>query len=163
MGTCIIYFYLQGFPKECIEAAQVDGAEEFSIFLRIVLPNMRGIIAILTIYTFSESWNLIDQAVVFIKNNYQLPLSMYLSDILQENMGVISSGSIVYMIPPTLLFIICLLPEERGETRMKHLFTRFCNGFLALALFIGTVDVSMMSRLIFHQPPVPEELLNRVN
>lgn len=70
---------------------------------------MRGIIAILTIYTFSESWNLIDQAVVFIKNNYQLPLSMYLSDILQENMGVISSGSIVYMIPPTLLFIICLL------------------------------------------------------
>ena len=109
MGTCIIYFYLQGFPKECIEAAQVDGAEEFSIFLRIVLPNMRGIIAILTIYTFSESWNLIDQAVVFIKNNYQLPLSMYLSDILQENMGVISSGSIVYMIPPTLLFIICLL------------------------------------------------------
>ena len=46
---------------------------------------------------------------------------------------------------------------------MKHLFTRCCNGFLALALFIGTVDVSMMSRLIFHQPPVPEELLNRVN
>lgn len=46
---------------------------------------------------------------------------------------------------------------------MKQLFTRFCNGFLALALFIGTIDVSMMSRREFHQPPVPEELLNRVN
>ena len=46
---------------------------------------------------------------------------------------------------------------------MKHLFTRFCNGFLALALLIGTVDVSMMSRGNFHQPPVPEELLHRVN
>ena len=46
---------------------------------------------------------------------------------------------------------------------MKHLFTRFCNGFLALALLIGTIDVSMNSRNEFHQPPVPEELLNRVN
>ena len=46
---------------------------------------------------------------------------------------------------------------------MKHVFTRFCNGFLALALLIGTVDVSMMSRWDFYQPPVPEELLHRVN
>lgn len=46
---------------------------------------------------------------------------------------------------------------------MKHVFTRFCNSFLALALLIGTVDVSMMSRLDFYQPPVPEELLHRVN
>ena len=46
---------------------------------------------------------------------------------------------------------------------MKHVFARFCNGFLALALFIGTVDVSMMSRWGFYQPPVPEELLHRIN
>ena len=44
---------------------------------------------------------------------------------------------------------------------MKRLFTRFCNGFLALALLAGTIDVSMMSRNIFYQPPVPEALLKK--
>lgn len=44
---------------------------------------------------------------------------------------------------------------------MKKLFTRFCNGFLALALLVGSVDVSMMSRFDFYQPPVPEALLKK--
>ena len=44
---------------------------------------------------------------------------------------------------------------------MKKLFTRFCNCFLAFALLIGTVDVAMMSRIDFYQPPVPEALLNK--
>lgn len=42
---------------------------------------------------------------------------------------------------------------------MKKIFARFCNGFLALALLVGTIDVSMMSREVFYQPPVPEALL----
>jgi len=44
---------------------------------------------------------------------------------------------------------------------MKKIFARFCNGFLALALLIGTIDVSMMSRFEFYQPPVPEALLKK--
>jgi cyclic lactone autoinducer peptide len=44
---------------------------------------------------------------------------------------------------------------------MKKLFTRFCNGFLALALLVGSVDVSMMTREVFYQPPVPEALLKK--
>ena len=44
---------------------------------------------------------------------------------------------------------------------MKQLFARFCNGFLALALLVGTIDVSMMSRFDFYQPPVHEALLKK--
>lgn len=44
---------------------------------------------------------------------------------------------------------------------MKKLFYRCCNAFLALAFVVGNVDVSMMSRDGFYQPPVPEQLLNR--
>lgn len=42
---------------------------------------------------------------------------------------------------------------------MKKLFYCCCNTFLALAFMVGTVDVSMMTRQEFYQPPVPEKLL----
>lgn len=44
---------------------------------------------------------------------------------------------------------------------MKKLIYRCCNLFLALAVFVGTVDVSMISREDFYQPPVPEQLLRK--
>lgn len=42
---------------------------------------------------------------------------------------------------------------------MKKLFYRCCNAFLALAFVVGNVDVSLMSRQQYYQPPVPDKLL----
>lgn len=42
---------------------------------------------------------------------------------------------------------------------MKKLFYLCCNTFLALAFMVGNMDVSLVSRVDFHQPPVPEKLL----
>lgn len=42
---------------------------------------------------------------------------------------------------------------------MKKILNRCFSAFLSLAFLIGTIDVSMLSRNDFHQPPVPEQLL----
>lgn len=44
---------------------------------------------------------------------------------------------------------------------MKKLFYSCCNAFLTLAVLIGSLDLSVMSRDDFYQPPVPEQLLNK--
>lgn len=44
---------------------------------------------------------------------------------------------------------------------MKRIFNRCISAFLSLAFLIGTIDVSMMTRKDFYQPPVPEQLLKR--
>lgn len=44
---------------------------------------------------------------------------------------------------------------------MKRILNRCISVFLGLAFLIGTVDVSMMTRENFYQPPVPEQLLKR--
>lgn len=41
---------------------------------------------------------------------------------------------------------------------MKKVLLGLCNSFLALAVVVGQIDVSMISREDFHQPPVPEQL-----
>ena len=115
IGVYIIRLQLQGFPRECIEAAQLDGADEIHILFKIVSPNIKASIVILAIYIFSEFWNIVDQAVVFIKSVHLLPLSVYLSNMLLEDIGIISSGSIIYMLPPCLMFVACLLWANQSK------------------------------------------------
>ena len=109
VGVFIVRLQMQGFPQECIEAAQLSGAGEFCIFRKVLLPNIKGAVAVLVVYTFAEYWNIVDQAVVFISNQNRFPLSVFLSHILQTDMGVLSAGSVVYLVPACLVFGICLL------------------------------------------------------
>lgn len=109
VGAFIVHLQMQGFPQECIEAAQISGAGELCIFRRILLPNVKGAVAVLVIYTFAEYWNIVDQAVVFISNQNCFPLSVFLSHMLQRDMGILSAGSVVYLLPACLVFGICLL------------------------------------------------------
>ena len=60
MSVFIIFFMRQNFkmfPTEIMEAARVDGASEFSIFLRIVTPSMQATYASAAIYLFLGQWN----------------------------------------------------------------------------------------------------------
>ena len=49
--------YLLTFPSEYLDASRVDGLGEFSIFLRIVLPNSTPVIATLGILSFRNQWD----------------------------------------------------------------------------------------------------------
>ena len=49
--------FMVSIPDELIEAARLDGAGEFTIFRKIVLPLSGPVIAVLTIFTFMWRWN----------------------------------------------------------------------------------------------------------
>ena len=53
-----MYSYMQSsLPMELVEAARIDGCNEFKIFNRIVLPIMKPAIAVLAIFAFVTAWN----------------------------------------------------------------------------------------------------------
>lgn len=104
LGVFIVRLQLKGFPKECIEAAQNAGANHWQTFRHIVLPNLKSSIAILGIITFAEYWNVVDQAIVFIKGQYNKPLSVHLSHIAQGDLGMFFAISCFYMIPVLIIF-----------------------------------------------------------
>ena len=56
-GIFMVRQFMVSIPDELIEAARLDGAGEFAIFLRIVLPLSKPIIAVLVIFTFMWRWN----------------------------------------------------------------------------------------------------------
>lgn len=105
-GVFWIRQQLKGFPGECIEAAQMCGASEWTIFRHIVLPNLKPAISTLVVLTFAEYWNVVDQALVFIKSPYKEPLSTYLSRIIEGNLVLFFAVSCFYLIPPLIIFLI---------------------------------------------------------
>lgn len=106
IGVFIIRLQLKGFPKECIESAQNCGATHFQVFKHIVLPNIKPSITVLLILIFTEYWNVIEQGLVLIKNSELNPLSIYLSQIVEENLGVFFAASCLYLVPVFLIFLL---------------------------------------------------------
>lgn len=56
----LIFFFrqaLRGFPYEMIEAARIDGASEFKIFVSMVIPSMKATYAAASIVAFMTAWN----------------------------------------------------------------------------------------------------------
>jgi alpha-1,4-digalacturonate transport system permease protein len=56
-GIFMVRQFMVGIPDELLEAARLDGASEFEIFTKVVLPLSRPIIAVLIIFTFMWRWN----------------------------------------------------------------------------------------------------------
>ena len=81
-----ITFFRTTIPPELIEAARIDGANDFRTFLSIVLPLARPIIAVLALfYAVNTHWNSYFQALIYLKDQELFPLQLVLREILIQN------------------------------------------------------------------------------
>jgi alpha-1,4-digalacturonate transport system permease protein len=56
-GLFLARQYIKNIPDSLLEAARIDGAGEFKIFMKVILPNIKPLIAVLVIFTFMWRWN----------------------------------------------------------------------------------------------------------
>lgn len=103
MGVFLLRQYMKNIPYAYIEAAKIDGAGHGRIFISILLPLMKPGIAAMVMLTLLDYWNLVDQAVVFIKDSEAQPLSIFLAQINNGDSGLAFAGSCFYAIPVLLV------------------------------------------------------------
>jgi multiple sugar transport system permease protein/alpha-1,4-digalacturonate transport system permease protein len=79
-GIFMVRQFMVSIPDELIEAARLDGASELRIFLRVVLPLSKPIVAVLVIFTFMWRWNDFAWPLVVLtdQQNFTLPLGLNL-------------------------------------------------------------------------------------
>ena len=104
-GIFLITQVFTAFPKETIEAAKVDGAGHLTILFKIVIPNCKGGIASLAILCFIDNWNMVEQPLFFLRDFRQYPMSVFLSLINTENLGVAFACAVLAMTPVLLLYL----------------------------------------------------------
>ena len=94
-------------PRDLIEAARVDGASNFRIFLRIVLPLSVPALASFAIFQFLWVWNDLLMALIFVQESALLPLTVRITQT-QSTYGVewhlLSAGAFVLMAVPLVVF-----------------------------------------------------------
>ncbi len=107
-GLFMVRQFMVSLPDELIEAARLDGASEFQIFRKVILPLSGPVIAVLTIFTFMWRWNDFAWPLVVLqdKSSYTVPLGLNLmkGQYFTDWTGVMSM-SLVSIIPILLVFI----------------------------------------------------------
>ena len=95
-----------GIPHELLEAARIDGASEWAIFSKIVLPLGMPAIASLLIFQFLWTWNDLLVGLVFTDQS-SAPITVFIRDQLRQfssNLDVIAPAAFVSMIVPLIVF-----------------------------------------------------------
>ena len=93
-------------PSELLEAARLDGASEFRIFLTVIVPLGIPAIASLAIFQFLWTWNDMLVALIF-SNSQSQPLTVAIQSQLRQfgaNIDVLSTGAFISMIIPLIVF-----------------------------------------------------------
>ncbi len=99
--------FYTGIPKDLLEAARIDGANEWMMFRRIVLPLGKPALASLAIFQFLWVWNDLLVSLVFLGSNAHVPLTVAIFSQIRQfgsNIGLISTASFISMIIPLGVF-----------------------------------------------------------
>lgn len=92
-------------PSSYLEAAKLDGANEFQILFRICLPLCKGALVSIGMLVFIDYWNMVEQPLILMKESDMHPLSVFLSQINTGDVGLAFAVGTVYMIPTVLMFL----------------------------------------------------------
>jgi hypothetical protein len=109
LGVFLMRQFMMGLPDELIEAARIDGAGEWRIFSRVIMPLCGPALATLGILTFLSSWNnfLWPLVVAQSEDKYTLPVALALYSVGQNatRYGLLLAGSVVIILPVIALFV----------------------------------------------------------
>ena len=100
-------FYLS-IPEELLEAARIDGLNEYGIYYRIVLPLSKPSLATLTIFSFVTIWNDFMGPMIYFNTTglktIQLGIRMFIGQYSTEY-GLIMAASVIALIPVFVIFL----------------------------------------------------------
>ncbi len=95
-----ITYFRTTMPGELLEAARIDGCDDFTFIGKVVLPLSKPILAVITLFYAVEHWNSFFDAMIYLKTESLRPLQIVLREILVQNQ--ISMDMIASMDPESL-------------------------------------------------------------
>ncbi len=101
--------FMNDIPNELLEAARIDGATEFQIFSRVVVPNVRPLISVLVIFTVMWRWNDLQWPLIMLSSDKYFTVQLGLSNLngaQYVNWNDIMSASLISIIPVLIIFLI---------------------------------------------------------
>jgi len=109
IGVFLARQYLLSIPDEILDAARVDGASEWVVFWRVVLPISTPVMAVLGILFFTTAWNDFIWPLVVMTEDNKFPVALGLPTLLgpySQEYGAVMAGSFLSTLPIIIVFLI---------------------------------------------------------
>jgi multiple sugar transport system permease protein len=108
-GIFLLRQYMQSIPDDLLDAARIDGASEFKIFWKVVLPLCRPALAAMFIFTFTYAWEDFLWPLIITSNPdlYTAPLGLALFVTRNRtSWDMLMAGSVIATLPMVLVFMV---------------------------------------------------------
>uniref|UniRef100_A0A7V2ZKJ6 Carbohydrate ABC transporter permease n=1 Tax=Ignavibacterium album TaxID=591197 RepID=A0A7V2ZKJ6_9BACT len=107
-GIFLIRQYCISIPDSLIEAARIDGANDFLIYRKIILPLLTPVLATLAIFTFLGTWNDFLWPLIVMTDDSMYTLPVALANLMLEHTKdpeLMMAGSVVTILPVIIVFL----------------------------------------------------------
>jgi multiple sugar transport system permease protein len=101
--------YFETIPTELEEAARVDGASRYRMFLQIILPNALPALTAAAIFSFQASWNSFLEPLILINSPdlFTLPLGLaYFRQTYYTDWPVLMAGAVISTVPIAIFYVV---------------------------------------------------------
>lgn len=111
VGLFLVKQFIDQIPNSLIEAAQIDGANEWYIIKNIIIPMTKPALATVAILAFQAAWNNIEPSSMYINNESLKNFAYYMSTLTATNNAVAGQGigaasALIMFIPNLIIFIV---------------------------------------------------------
>lgn len=102
--------FMSQIPTAWLEAAKMDGAGEWTIFWRIVMPNVRPAIATIAFLSFQVAWNSSGPALIYVRSEAMRTLPLAIATLgAQTNIatiGIVQAAGLLQFIPSLIIYVL---------------------------------------------------------
>ena len=99
--------FLDNVPNEMIEAARIDGASEFMIYRKLIMPMLKPAWMTVVIFTFISIWNTAAAQFIYSEDMKMLPAMLSsLSTAGVTRTGVAAAVGVLMMFPSVVIFLL---------------------------------------------------------
>lgn len=108
-GIFLMKQFAESIPGEMMEAARIDGANEFRTFTSIVIPMLKPAFGALAIFTFINVWNDYFLQLIMLRNKFNFSISLGIATLQSEystDFGLIMAGAALGSIPIVSIFLL---------------------------------------------------------
>ncbi len=119
LGVFLMRAFYMDLPEELADAARVDGANEFQVFSRIMLPLSGPGVAVLAVLVFFQTWNVFILPLLYLpgSENQMLSTGLYLfASGRTSETELAAAGSLMMVVPVVVFFLIFQRQFIRGLT-----------------------------------------------
>ncbi|MDR0553592.1 MAG: carbohydrate ABC transporter permease [Treponema sp.] len=113
VGLFLVKQFIDQVPDSLIEAARIDGANEFSVYLKIVVPIVRPALSTVAILAFQAVWNNMETSQYYINAETLRTFAFYMNTLASSDagstvagQGVNAAATLVMFLPNLIIFIV---------------------------------------------------------